>query len=403
MKNFHFKNRGLWLGIALSCTVLLMVPLITGAAPATDPPTGNLTPTFSGLNINTGTITNLNIDTNGNISTGTTANPVTVKDLQGFKVNNTTNDVFTVDTNGSLSNPSGTNPVTINDALKVVGSGSTNVDMTVNGRIKTGDANNYGGVWLGSTADLFVGQYNSTTLGFWNAGNWRFIIDNLGKISNPNGNVVINDSLEVAGAGGATVDMTVNGRIRTGDASNTGGIWLGNPANLFVGATGIATELGFYNNGVWRFTVDSQGNTNMDSGTLYIDGVNNRVGLGTYSPSSRLDVNGAIRGTTIGDFYFNYGTLHTPTDKWDSCYQKGYMGGTPNHYCVMDASCNSGDIAINGASYNISSWSQAPQWYLFHEYLSSTGYVAVYNAAAADWSNSAGTWRVGVLCFSPDG
>jgi hypothetical protein len=35
-------------------------------------------------------------------------------------------------------------------------------------------------------------------------------------------------------------------------------------------------------------------NINIDSNTLYIDSTNNRVGIGTTSPSSKLDVNGAV-------------------------------------------------------------------------------------------------------------
>jgi hypothetical protein len=42
-------------------------------------------------------------------------------------------------------------------------------------------------------------------------------------------------------------------------------------------------------------TEDSSGNLNIDSGTLYVDASNNRVGIGTTSPGRTLDVVGSIR------------------------------------------------------------------------------------------------------------
>jgi hypothetical protein len=42
-------------------------------------------------------------------------------------------------------------------------------------------------------------------------------------------------------------------------------------------------------------TEDSSGNLNIDSGTLYVDASNNRVGVGTTSPGRTLDVIGSIR------------------------------------------------------------------------------------------------------------
>ena len=44
---------------------------------------------------------------------------------------------------------------------------------------------------------------------------------------------------------------------------------------------------------------DSSGNVNLDSGTLYVDAVNNRVGVGTASPQGTLEVRAASAGATI--------------------------------------------------------------------------------------------------------
>jgi hypothetical protein len=45
---------------------------------------------------------------------------------------------------------------------------------------------------------------------------------------------------------------------------------------------------------------------NTDSGTLFIDGLNDRVGIGKTNPGKTLDVNGAIRGTTLNSGLGDY-------------------------------------------------------------------------------------------------
>ncbi len=54
--------------------------------------------------------------------------------------------------------------------LDVLGGGAGTVDIRTNGRILTGDASGYGGIWLnGNSFDCFVGN-NSTNVGFWTNG-----------------------------------------------------------------------------------------------------------------------------------------------------------------------------------------------------------------------------------------
>jgi hypothetical protein len=50
--------------------------------------------------------------------------------------------------------------------LHVFGAGSTTTDLTVNGRILTGDAAGNGGLWMSTSTDAFVGNFN-TAFGFW--------------------------------------------------------------------------------------------------------------------------------------------------------------------------------------------------------------------------------------------
>jgi hypothetical protein len=84
--------------------------------------------------------------------------------------------------------------------------------------------------------------------------------------------------LQIAGNGGTSVDIKVNGRLVTGDANNAGGIWVNENMNMFMGQSS-SSSLGFYNNGAWRMTVEQNGN----------------VGIGTTQPNSyKLAVAGTI-------------------------------------------------------------------------------------------------------------
>jgi hypothetical protein len=89
------------------------------------------------------------------------------------------------------------------------------------------------------------------------------------------------------------------------------------PSFSFVGDpnTGIyspgADQVGIATGGTSRIVVDASGNVNIDSGTLYVDNTNNRVGIGGItSPLFPLDVNGTIytrgRGSTFGVLFDDY-------------------------------------------------------------------------------------------------
>jgi hypothetical protein len=82
--------------------------------------------------------------------------------------------------------------------------------------------------------------------------------------------------LYVNGGGGGTVDLQVTGRIQTGDAGNSGGVWLNNTDTEFVGQNG--TSAGIWVSGYgWAVNVNNNG----------------RVGLQTANPAySAMDVGG---------------------------------------------------------------------------------------------------------------
>jgi hypothetical protein len=75
--------------------------------------------------------------------------------------------------------------------------------------------------------------------------------------------------LEVAGGGGTSVDLVVNGRLRS--SNNDGGLWVAQ--DRFVG--GFDTnKIGFYNNNAWRLAVLNNG----------------YVGISTANPGNDLEV-----------------------------------------------------------------------------------------------------------------
>lgn len=158
----------------------------------------------------------------------------------------------------------------------VNGVGSNSVDMKVNGRILSGDGANNGGLYVNSAATMFMGQNGANLLGLYNNGVWNLIADNTGKVGI--GTTTPSTKLQVSGLGSYNVDLTVTGRIITGDANNFGGIWLNNAASMLVGQQS-ATTLGLYNNNEWRLIVNSAGN----------------VGIGTTAPGNyKLAVEGKI-------------------------------------------------------------------------------------------------------------
>ena len=55
-----------------------------------------------------------------------------------------------------------------------------------------------------------------------------------------------------------------------------------------------ADHLNFSTGGTSRVQIDSDGDINIDSGTVFVDAANNRFGVGTTTPGTALEVNGTI-------------------------------------------------------------------------------------------------------------
>lgn len=127
--------------------------------------------------------------------------------------------------------------------------------------------------------------------------------------------------LHIEGNGGTSVDLLVNGRIRSNN--DNGGLWISD--DRFVGGAS-SNRVGFYNKG-WRLLVQNDGKVDIN-GPLEVKGdlnVNGKTGIGISNPMTTLSLGPSLStiklalyqntagtswygmGVTSGRFYFNIG------------------------------------------------------------------------------------------------
>ena len=110
------------------------------------------------------------------------------------------------------------------------------------------------------------------------------------------GNTNLNSTLNVTGNTTLANTLAVTGNVRFSNTlSITGNATFSNTITV----TGNAT----FTNTVTINTLIVTGNTNIDTGTLFIDNINDRIGIGNTSPDAKLTVTGAANvsgNVTIG-------------------------------------------------------------------------------------------------------
>jgi hypothetical protein len=138
-----------------------------------------------------------------------------------------------------------------------------------------------------------------------------------------------------------------NGRVGIGKVRPTE--LLDVAGNVHADGTFIAGSTTTYGDGFIGLSVSTD--LNIDSGTLYIDNTNDRVGIGTVSPSTTLEVNGVITA------YAGTSTHWTTAYGWGDHSTAGYLTSYTEIDPVYSASAASGIT-----SGDITNWDTAYGW-----------------------------------------
>jgi len=135
---------------------------------------------------------------------------------------------------------------------------------------------------------------------------------------NVSDSLVVND-IRVTGSGGGTINGVTTDATLTGDGTS------GTPLKVDTSIIATQGDLSDYVTvagtqtitGAKTFTsalTQSGGDVNFDSGTLFVDESANRVGIGTSSPSTTLDINGSIKANRTNTFPAEFTTTSSQTD-----------------------------------------------------------------------------------------
>ena len=153
-------------------------------------------------------------DASGNLSSASTTGFGTSFVLNQNAADQAAN--FRISGSGSTLGSFGVGTAAPSARLGVVGGGGFSVDLNVNGRLRTGDGGNQGGVWLNAATTQFVGQFDATTLGLYNGNDWRLAVTTTGNVGV--GTTAPAYKLEVAGDINAVGQVRANGVVLTSDA-----------------------------------------------------------------------------------------------------------------------------------------------------------------------------------------
>ena len=132
-----------------------------------------------------------------------------------------------------------------------------------------------------------------------------------------------------------------------------------------------ANQVAVATNGTSRLSIDASGNVAVDTNTLYVDATNNRVGVGTSSPATTLDVVGG---------YFTGGNSRTDTNTKSFGLLLPHTSSATNPVNIIGALSTSGQnlVYIGGSDSN----------------LTGTSATTIYFYTAANATTANGTERL---------
>jgi hypothetical protein len=201
----------------------------------------------------------------------------------------------------------GTGTTNLNSNQLLVGNGTGTVIQSANlswdNTNSVLNATNFSGIGSGLTllnaSKVTLGTLNVSQggTGTTNLTSGQILIGNGTSAVIQNNNFTWDNNNNRVGIGKTNPSTTldVSGNILTnsqflGTGTNISYSWV-NDTTTGIGKPAPGT-IGFYTNNSERFRIQSNGDVNFDNNTLYVDSINNRIGIGTITPSASLHING---------------------------------------------------------------------------------------------------------------
>ncbi len=323
----------------------------------------------------------------GNVGIGTTS-PATTLDVKGkanftgnFSVGQTSNIFFVDNTSGRVGIGT-TAPQRILDIIREDATGSTRSVILALTRQTTDTIVNEDGAALeffvednaGNVQEgaVIAGVLTDVTAGSIDSAIYFQTRVNSGAFGermriDANGNVGINDSTPTE-----TLDVTGTLSVKSGQSGNAQGLYQNAAGSVGIGTTTPITQLHVIGSITARDSLNASriNATNItstglyvDDGTLFVDSVNSRVGIGTTAPTHKLHVVGDANVTN--KLYYNVSYSENAQPSYDSIdddlvlYLPFSRGNETSDPTVFDRSKYGNDGVCSGVSTGCN-WTTGP-------------------------------------------